>query len=104
MFRIFRKFREEILLGKTSRRFFSYAAGELVLVVLGILIALQINNWNEERIEQREIADYAHALIKDLERGLGMIEIIRKFDDSGKFFHHGRNRVIMLILSIYQMF
>jgi len=65
------------LLGKKTRRYLGYAVGELILVVLGILIALQINNWNEERIEQRQIADYAHALIKDLERDLAMIEVIK---------------------------
>lgn len=65
------------MLGKKTRRYLSYAVGELVLVVFGILIALQINNWNEERIEQQQIADYAHALIKDLERDLGMIEVIK---------------------------
>ena len=64
------------MLGKKTRRYLSYAVGELVLVVFGILIALQINNWNEERIEQRQISDYAHALIKDLERDLAMIEVI----------------------------
>jgi len=78
MFRIFRRIREEIVLGNKTRRYTSYAAGELVLVVAGILIALQINNWNEERVEQQQIADYAHALIKDLERDLVMIEIIEK--------------------------
>jgi hypothetical protein len=77
MFRIFRKIREEIVLGNKTRRYASYAVGELVLVVLGILIALQINNWNEERLEQQQIADYAHALIKDLERDLAMIEVIK---------------------------
>lgn len=45
-------------------------------MVFGILIALQINNWNEERIEQQQIAEYAHALIKDLERDLDMAQII----------------------------
>ena len=34
--------------GKTGK-YFKYAIGEIILVVLGILIALQINNWNEER-------------------------------------------------------
>ena len=33
---------------KTSK-YFKYAIGEVVLVVIGILIALQINNWNENR-------------------------------------------------------
>jgi len=77
MLRIFRKIREEILLGKTTRRYLGYAVGELILVVLGILIALQINNWNEERIEQQQIAEYARALIKDLQRDLDMARIIR---------------------------
>ena len=68
------------MLGKKSRKYLSYAVGELVLVVLGILIALQINNWNEERIEQQQIADYAHALTRDLERDLAMIEVIKRRD------------------------
>jgi len=53
-----------------------YAFGELILVVFGILIALQINNWNEERIEQRQITEYAHALINDIEQDLAMAKII----------------------------
>jgi hypothetical protein len=50
MFRIFRKIREEIVLGKKSRRYASYAAGELVLVVL----------------EQQQTAEYSRAWIHDL--------------------------------------
>ena len=34
--------------GKTGR-YFKYAIGEIILVIIGILIALQINNWNENR-------------------------------------------------------
>jgi hypothetical protein len=77
MFRLFRKIREEILTERKTHRYLNYAVGELILVVFGILIALQINNWNEERLEQRQIADYAHALIKDLERDLAMAAIIK---------------------------
>ncbi len=77
MFRLFRKIREEILSEKKTHRYLNYAVGELILVVFGILIALQINNWNEERIEQRQISDYAHALIRDLERDLAMAATIR---------------------------
>jgi hypothetical protein len=76
MFRFFRKFRSDMLSEKPSPKYLRYAIGELVLVILGILIALQINNWNEARIEQRQITEYAHALIKDLERDLAMAEII----------------------------
>jgi len=43
-----------------------YAVGEILLVVIGILIALQINNWNEERIERRQAREFALALADDL--------------------------------------
>ena len=39
--------------GNTSK-YFKYAIGEIILVVIGILIALQINNWNQDRINQIE--------------------------------------------------
>ncbi len=35
-------------------KYLKYAIGEIVLVVIGILIALQINNWNSKRLEKRE--------------------------------------------------
>lgn len=39
--------------GKTAK-YFKYAIGEIILVVIGILIALQINNWNENRLNKQE--------------------------------------------------
>ena len=56
---------------KTSM-YFKYAIGEIVLVVLGILIALQINNWNEARKEDKALKEYlvkikSHTL-EDLEK------------------------------------
>lgn len=50
MFRIFRKARSSALNEKRTGRFISYAIGEILLVVIGILIALQIDNWNDERL------------------------------------------------------
>ena len=41
------------LVSSGNRRYFLYATGEVVLVVIGILIALQINNWNEDRINRQ---------------------------------------------------
>ena len=50
MIKIFRSTRKLLLMetGKTAK-YLKYAIGEIVLVVIGILIALQINNWNEHR-------------------------------------------------------
>jgi hypothetical protein len=51
MIKFFRNIRQNLLNeGKTSK-YLKYAIGEIVLVVIGILIALQINNWNEARKE-----------------------------------------------------
>ena len=49
MIKFFRKIRYNLMeTGKTTK-YFKYAIGEIILVVIGILIALQINNWNETR-------------------------------------------------------
>lgn len=53
MIKFFRRIRYNLMeTGKTGK-YFKYAIGEIVLVVIGILIALQINNWNQERLQQQ---------------------------------------------------
>ena len=49
MIKFFRHIRKSLLAQNKMGKYFKYALGEIVLVVIGILIALQINNWNEER-------------------------------------------------------
>ena len=49
MIKFFRKIRYNLMTQNKTAKYFKYAIGEIVLVVIGILIALQINNWNEER-------------------------------------------------------
>lgn len=48
MLKFFRNIRRS-LIQSSSRKYFLYAIGEIFLVVVGILIALQINNWNERK-------------------------------------------------------
>jgi hypothetical protein len=47
--KIFNRHRKDSLIGNRIGEYFKYAVGEIVLVVIGILLALQINNWNEAR-------------------------------------------------------
>lgn len=47
--KIFRLIRLNMLSENRFTRYLIYASGEIILVVIGILIALQINNWNENR-------------------------------------------------------
>ena len=49
MLKLFRKIRQNLLNEGKTTKYFKYAFGEIILVVIGILIALQINNWNENR-------------------------------------------------------
>ena len=58
-----------------------YAIGEIVLVVIGILIALQINNWNEERKEDKIELSYLKEMLEDYETNLRSSKIvINKFE------------------------
>lgn len=49
MIKFFRRIRQNLLSEGKTGKYLKYAVGEIVLVVIGILIALQINNWNENR-------------------------------------------------------
>ena len=49
MIKFFRKIRQRLLTENKFSKYLLYAIGEIILVVIGILIALQINNWNEGR-------------------------------------------------------
>mgnify|MGYP001549829904 CR=1 FL=1 len=62
MIPFFRKIRKKMADDNRPLKYMRYAIGEIVLVVIGILIALQINTWNEER-KGREIGT---ALLKNL--------------------------------------
>ncbi|MCC1483958.1 DUF6090 family protein [Winogradskyella immobilis] len=52
MIKFFRHIRKSLLMENKTGKYFKYAIGEIILVVIGILIALQINNWNENRKER----------------------------------------------------
>src|SRR6056297_844860 len=55
MIKFFRKIRQNLLIENKTKKYFKYAVGEIVLVVIGILIALQVSNWNTGRIDNLEI-------------------------------------------------
>ncbi len=58
MIQFFRKIRKELLTENKFSKYLFYAIGEIVLVVIGILIALQINNWNNNRIKKNTENQY----------------------------------------------
>ena len=63
MIKFFRKIRQRLLTENKFSKYLLFAIGEIVLVVIGILIALQINNWNaEKKIEKEEIGILSNLL------------------------------------------
>ena len=62
MIKFFRKIRQNLLRDNKFSKYLLYAIGEIVLVVIGILIALQINNWNQQRIS----TEYEKKLLTEL--------------------------------------
>ncbi len=49
MINVFNKIRKQLLDENKTGRYLKYAIGEIVLVMIGILLALQVNNWNQNR-------------------------------------------------------
>lgn len=68
MIKFFRNIRHRLLTENKVGKYLIYAIGEIILVVIGILLALQINDWNNERIEIEKEREYLSYLRKDIER------------------------------------
>ena len=67
MIKFFRKIRQNLLAEGKTEKYINYAIGEIVLVVIGILIALSINNWNESRKNKLTESEYYCKLLADFE-------------------------------------
>ena len=63
MIKFFRKIRQNLLSEGKTGKYLKYAIGEIVLVVVGILIALQINNWNESK----KTKQFEYKILKDIQ-------------------------------------
>ena len=68
MINFFRHIRRTLISENKIGNCFKYAIGEILLVVVGILIALQINNWNENHKKERLKDNYIGSLLDDLKQ------------------------------------
>jgi len=105
MLRFFRSIRSQLLNNNKTGKYFRYAIGEILLVVIGILIALQINNWNEGRKQKAIANEYRKTLINDIAEDTANIhnhvEEAREFkndiDAYFEFFRTGNSSVKDLV-------
>lgn len=74
MIKFFRNIRMRLLSEGKTGRYFKYAIGEIILVVIGILIALQINNWNTDRINRNVEIEYLKGISTNLSSDVRELE------------------------------
>ena len=72
----FRRIRKGLLGNGATSKYLLYAIGEIALVVVGILIALQINNWNEERKFTKTEAYTLNEILSNLEEDADQMKLI----------------------------
>jgi hypothetical protein len=82
MIKFFRKIRQNLLNEGKTTKYFKYAIGEIILVVIGILIALQINNLNEQRKQNNLEQDYLIALKREFQNNLIEVDRVIKLNAS----------------------
>ena len=71
---LFRYIRHKLLHEGKLLRYLSYAVGEVVLIIVGIMLALQLNNWNEDRKAQVEFDLYIAQLREDVRLAISVAE------------------------------
>lgn len=74
MLRFFRKIRQRLIEDARFSKYLLYAIGEILLVVIGILIALQANNWNEQNKNAEEVHTALRALHNEIEINIAYLE------------------------------
>jgi hypothetical protein len=87
MIKFFRKIRQNLVMANRTGKYFKYALGEIVLVVIGILIALQINNWNEKQKENQFETKILKEIFSDTEEDIQQMKTaIKSLDESKKSY------------------
>jgi hypothetical protein len=74
MTKLFRNIRQNLLMENKTSKYIKYAIGEIVLVMIGILLALQVNNWNEQRKQRTKELHYLANLQTDLKLNIAEID------------------------------
>ena len=81
MFKFFRSIRQSLFLQGKASRYLGYALGEIALIVIGILIALQIGDWNQARADAELEQRYIEQLILNIETDINRFEFQIEIND-----------------------
>jgi len=76
MLKFFRRIRQQLLGEGKTGKYLKYAIGEIVLVVVGILIALSINNWNTNKNDVKKIEKYLSEVHNNIQSDTARIDTL----------------------------
>lgn len=82
MLKFFRKIRRKLIEDGNLRSYILYAIGEILLVMIGILLALQVNNWNENRKAKKEELVALKDLLNEFQRNKSEFQLHAKYQNS----------------------
>jgi hypothetical protein len=82
MIKFFRKVRQNLLMKNKTEKYFKYAIGEIILVVIGILIALSLNNWNQNVTYKNELKQIVKEIRSDLNKDILSLREDIKFSEA----------------------
>lgn len=94
MIKFFRKIRQRLLTENKFSKYLIYAIGEIVLVVIGILLALSINNWNSNRIQKNNITNYYDRIVIELNQEI--ISAKRQKEQNAKLINYNQRSLRIL--------
>ena len=80
MIKFFRQIRQQLLIKNKMNRYLLYAVGEIALVVIGILIALQVNNWSEHKSRHEQIKLNLENLSEAIKEDYVILELIESIN------------------------
>ncbi|MGB4840033.1 MAG: DUF6090 family protein [Saprospiraceae bacterium] len=115
MIKFFRTIRQSLLINGQTIKYLKYAFGEIVLVVIGILIALQINNWNLDRLDRKMEKSILSDLKVEFEANLadanrvmegheGMFKALFQIQENIKLKRFDNTEADSLIYSVFDWF
>ena len=79
MISFFRNIRKKLVAEGHLSKYFWYAIGEIILVMIGILLALQVNNWNEDRIALNDTKNYLTKKLNNLNEDKVLLQELRDY-------------------------
>jgi len=80
MIKFFRKIRQNLIMENKAGKYFKYAIGEIILVMIGILLALQVNDWNTKRLLKSKEQVYLKQIKISLNNDLEFIKETKEFN------------------------